>query len=230
MTSSATGRRAAIACLLLIALLTNIPILVYFNIFVEKGTVKCFYDLRGFDSWAQFVIVFVNITAKCFALPCVILIILNILIVIGIYKSKKSVGIVLYKKHTTEKKCLVNLLIVSTVYVILNLPYVILWTYYNIENFFHDLKAYRPEEIQMLHSIGNFCTSLTVMNYSLNFVIYAQSLDYYRASLARIVRSSCLRQSRCCLRQQLFSGANSRSRSSNLWSLDLDRYKVSTER
>jgi hypothetical protein len=191
---SRTRRKLAIAILLFIAMTTNIPVIIYFDVFVQKTATICHYKLDDLTTWESFILVFLNQIMKFYGLPCLFLIALNIFILVGVGRAEDQFKRVADDRSrmeaTAERRCLVNLLIVSTVYVLLNLPYVVFWTFYQIERYFFNFASWSNDEFIMIRGIGIFCTSLAVMNYSLNFIIYARSLDYYRSEVKKILRFS----------------------------------------
>ena len=180
-------RRACTGALLTaVALLSNVPILVYVDIFDDGVSKKCHYITAGMTPLQKSALLFGNLTAKSFLLPCLLLCALSALIVAGILRNRRS-AVQSTKDYGRERRAAVNLLLVAALYCALNLPYVVVWTSYD-----YHFRYYSTNFRRAVLDVGDLCTSLTVMNYALNFVIYCSSLDFYRVEMVRLL--FCLRR------------------------------------
>ena len=172
--------------LLAFAMISNVPILVYFDIFDDGVRRKCHYVTAGMAVGQKFALLFGNLTGKSFLLPCVLICVLSAVIVAGILRHRHT-AVTSTKNWRREIRAAVNLLAVAAVYFVFNMPYVVIWTLYNYINFFVTFEDYPISYKRALLNIGDFCTSLTVMNYALNFLIYCSSLEFYRAEMRRLL-------------------------------------------
>ena len=187
-----TKRRRAITCCTLVATagISNLPTLTHFGIITRYfGTdteITCFFDTRGMSKLTKTFLFFGNITVKNYLAPCIAIVALNVIIIAGIMNTRRS-KILQQRSGNQDMRATVNLLIVSTIYFILNIPYVIIWSGLEFAVFPYSARRY-------LYSIGHFTTSLTVLNYCTNFVIYCKSLDYYRQEVKLLLSYCCKKE------------------------------------
>ena len=117
------------------------------------------------------------------AIPCLLIIVLNTLILVGIRRSK-----IARTTSSKDMRCLKNLLLVSSVFFVTMIPFIISRTsilYFSLYGI--DLTKSR----QRFHAALDFHTiSFSAVNYAINPLLYTFSLDFYRKELKRIWRIS----------------------------------------
>jgi hypothetical protein len=125
-------------------------------------------------------------------IPCCLIFTLNILIGLGIRHSRRKIKLGTdeeLRRYKRDLRCIVNLLVVSTVYFIFTTPRSVLWLYTDIITFV--VSKYDPSITQQymskMYEISIFGDMLNMFNYSLNFVIYGVSLNYYRQTIKAII-------------------------------------------
>ena len=152
----------------------------------EAGTSRnvCIQDSSGYPRWVGYQSIFKPFILS-YLLPSVILYILNF-IIIAVLKCRKNPVTTETKdkmRSRKERRCLVTLLSVSTAYVILIMPYVIMWAMY----FYSGLTNPGGRIANSLHDVA-FCTmSLCNINYATNFIIYSVTLDFYRKDVKKLL-------------------------------------------
>jgi hypothetical protein len=141
-----------------------------------QGISHCFYDsglsILGFVILQNSLFYFV---------PGSIIFTANLLIVIGIVVSRRSRATKLgtTEKDSQDRKSLINLLIVSVMYLVFMTPSTVTWTYYaTMVNQIID-----PGHAQVLDQLGHLCNQWTILNYCFNFIVYSISLPFYKAEL-----------------------------------------------
>jgi hypothetical protein len=110
--------------------------------------------------------------------PSFIIIISNILIVIGVANSKETMekSSKITKKDSNDKRMILNLLMVSTTYVVFLTPNaVILPFFYNLQSSLQD-----PAYMRLVYHSYQMSIQVMLMNYAFNFVIYSLTLPFYR--------------------------------------------------
>jgi hypothetical protein len=83
------------------------------------------------------------------------------------------------KRQEVEHRCVINLLSITTVYLILILPYVSIWsTYFYSDGI--DFKNTDQYGKMVLVELTSFAYMFNMINYTVNFIIYVRNLDYFR--------------------------------------------------
>jgi hypothetical protein len=166
-------------------LLLNIPILVYFRIHYWGATtnIGCFYDVPEITNLQKYFLIEVNYNFVPHTLPCFLILILNVLIILGVWSARVEAS-TKTGRSCAESNSLINLLFVSLLYLVTTLPYVIVWGICNYFNYIvGGWVAFTPEEIQVVLMLGFFTTSFSMINYCFNFLIYASSLKVFKDEL-----------------------------------------------
>ncbi|XP_074643405.1 uncharacterized protein LOC141900414 [Tubulanus polymorphus] len=190
------GRRRRIIIFLVVStMLMKLPYLHLYEIHqVHRNvTATCFYDKT---KWKYgYLYTFIDFFVATF-LPCVLLCLVNLAITIGVIKSKKAVKIrsatCNEQRRAMENKCIVNLLIVSSLFVVLEIPYVVVWMMYFIMS--RPGQSTIPDEdyVMFIFKLAKLFSSFKMLNYSLNFIVYTLSLDFYRRKFKRLLCCCCL--------------------------------------
>jgi hypothetical protein len=123
------------------------------------------------------------------ALPLTMIVFLNIALVYGIVKSRAMIAKSGNKTDRAERKCVINLVCVSTLFLITMSPFLTLWSYYLTWNT-RGFPGWTRGEITILYQLAILSVHPTTINYSMNFVIYTCSLDFYRKELVRMITCS----------------------------------------
>ncbi|XP_074645910.1 cysteinyl leukotriene receptor 2-like [Tubulanus polymorphus] len=112
-----------------------------------------------------------------------------ILITCSILESRRL------KLKTTDKpknlRFILNLTLVSGVFLVCIAPGIALWGMFWITNFLNSELGYSIGFDFDVLKIALYCTNLQDLNFCLNFIIYVLFLDYYRAELKKIFHSAC---------------------------------------
>ncbi|XP_074644282.1 uncharacterized protein LOC141901102 [Tubulanus polymorphus] len=120
-------------------------------------------------------------------LPCVIIACSNIAIVLGILTAPKIENT---KSNRKNDRILRNMFLVSTMFFVLVMPYTVIWLYYDVYNMECVVSATETVK-HRITNIGRFygpiASTFCNLNFCLNFVIYASTLDFYRAELKRMI-------------------------------------------
>jgi hypothetical protein len=178
-------RRTFIGLMVVAMLLSNTPILVYFRVHYWGGTTNtgCFFDVPELTKIETYFLIEFNDIIVPHLLPCLLILVLNILIIAGVWSARKEVsGKSVMTKHDNT---LNNLLFISLLYLITTLPFVIVWGICDYFNYIADgFIAFTPDEVQVMLMLGFFTTSFAMLNYCFNFLIYASSLKIFRDELS----------------------------------------------
>ena len=113
------------------------------------------------------------------ALPCVVIFIVNILILLGVQRSKMAL------KSNKEMRCIRNLLVISSVFFFTMAPYSAVRMY----SLTFQVIGVRlsPSQAGFNADMDVYMVTLTMVNYCVNPVIYTFSLDFYRLELKRLL-------------------------------------------
>jgi thyrotropin-releasing hormone receptor len=181
-------RKITLGLMMFSMLLLNIPILLYFRIHYWGSTMEttCLYDVPEFTNLQKYFLIEINYNIIPHTLPCFLILIINILIILGVWFARREASANLNKGKNRVKSnnSLISLLFVSLLYVITTLPYVILWGMCNYLNYIAGKwVGFSPEEIQLILMVGFFTTSFLMVNYCFNFLIYACSLNIFKNEL-----------------------------------------------
>jgi hypothetical protein len=182
-------RKSVMLFVVVCCLLLPVYGLVMSDIFYVNGHQLCYYT-----SHRILLVVFDN--SLFYFMPCFVIMFTNISIIIGIVKSRSFIK----EKVTSntgdmqEKKTLINLIVVSTTYLIFMTPNSVTVVYY------FQLISSPSEEtsqsyIDLMQFLGNFFHQFSFFNYCVNFIINGFSLPFYRQEVARMMRSFCCRDS-----------------------------------
>jgi hypothetical protein len=185
-------RKIGLVCLLLISLIIWLDVMPIYKMYSpfppghEHRVICHLYELE-LPMW-----VVVTFCTQIFALvqilPCIIISFLNLIIMIGIMSKDSNLDSTKDSKRSKkEMRCLVNLLSVSTAYVVLMSPFAILWAYYMYEHLTGWLgrtAAYKD----FISEAAYYTNSIAMINYGINFIIYTVSLDFYREEVKTMFR------------------------------------------
>ncbi|XP_074655690.1 putative G-protein coupled receptor 139 [Tubulanus polymorphus] len=182
-TSMTTSRRKRfLVVLVVVALVTNVELPAVMGIIrgAQTEIPHCEWNSRILPVWLR---VPLGLKGHVYnhTIPWIAVLTLNIFIIIGVRRSQNAWS---ESKQTTgsdknERKCIINLLAVSTVYFVFITPYNI-----TAALFHHLARAFdgwsHPDVTHFLWVLNSFATTVSCFNYALNFVIYAFSFDKYR--------------------------------------------------
>jgi hypothetical protein len=148
----------------------------------------CFYEMSEKPRWF-FITFAVHVFSMLQVMPSIIIAVLNIIIIAGIKsKDNKVAGAKDPTRAKKEMRCVVNLLSVSTAYIVLMFPFVTLWCYQIYEVLFREWAGRSPAYIDFILELSEYAIGITSINYSINFIIYTVSLDFYREDLKNIFK------------------------------------------
>jgi hypothetical protein len=193
MVSMFTTRRRykSIATLIIMAALMKSHVLIYFDTFVTDSYNNCWYSLEMPGMTKVGLLMYDLIPSQ--VIPCLLIFILNILISAGIKRSSLMQIQVVdeeLRRRRRDMRCIVNLLVVSTVFFILTTPQSILWLYTDIAKYIVAERDHSITErhLETMYEVSRFSDSICMFNYCLNFIIYGVSLNYYRDTALDILR------------------------------------------
>ena len=112
-----------------------------------------------------------------YAGPCSLVLVCNILLIICLNLSKFT-GAKQGGSQSKDNDIVKTLVIISTLFVITNLPYVVFNTWVDTVS-----TKYPLIDVTRLYKIGDFNTSLTSVNYMVNFFIYSTRFDFFWPTL-----------------------------------------------
>ena len=116
--------------------------------------------------------------------PCFLIVLLNICIVVGIAQARNEKLTTSVKLRKLESRLIVNLLLVSIVYVLTIGTHT---TFRKVQDaFIHNGLPSTPAIRESVSEMASLISMLKDINYSVNFVIYALSLKFYRESIRAI--------------------------------------------
>jgi hypothetical protein len=191
MVSMFTTRRryTSIATLIIMTALMKSHVLVYFDTYATNSYSNCWYALEMPEILKVGLVMYDLVPNQ--VMPCFLIFVLNIVICAGIKRSSGQVKVEddeQLRRRRRDTRCIVNLLVVSTVFFIFTTPQSILWFYTDIATFIlakHD-PGITEQHLGTMYEISRFSDSLGMFNYCLNFIIYGVSLNYYRESVIDI--------------------------------------------
>ena len=176
-----TSRRRITAILTLIgtACVFKTYVAVFFTVFDQAGQPSCWYPPHMSPS-DKMLLLMIDIFSNI-GIPCILIFAFNIAISYRIVRSTSVMSQTsdsndLRNRQRREIKTVVNLLCISTFFFVCTMPTVVMWSYV-------DYVFYVKQESTPLFTAALFTDSLTILNYSLNFIIYGVSLDFYRREL-----------------------------------------------
>jgi hypothetical protein len=175
-------RTLLILMLFIISTGTSIPRLVWFEVYFNHFYI-CFYYVPSFT---RVVLYQIDICLYNYIPSCLIFV-SNIIILIGIGRSKFDAKEKSSKSTTQDLKVIVSLLSVSTLFVILLTPASAAWTYYALA-----LRAtvVDAKYVKFLQYLGKFLSQVSHTNYCINFIIYGCTLPFYREELKKFCKKS----------------------------------------
>jgi hypothetical protein len=168
-------------------LVLNIPILVYYGVHYWAGTenLTCFYDVPEFTNLETYLLIQFSENILPFMLPCLLILVLNILIITGVWAARREASMKAnFSKN--EANSLISLLFISLLYLITALPFVTAWgicDYFNYIGGGGGFVGWSSEEVQLLLMVALFTSSFSLINFCVNFLIYASSLKIFKDEL-----------------------------------------------
>jgi hypothetical protein len=182
-------RRFMIGLMVVTMLVLSIPILVYYRVHYWSGTIDiaCFFDVPELTNVQKYWMIEIIDKILPHKLPCVLILLLNILIIVGVWSARQNVsGKIIMNK--ADSNGLISLLFISLLYLITTLPYVIVWGICDYFSYIVDgFIGFSSEEVQVILMLGFFTTSFSMLNYCFNFLIYASSLKIFKDELKYLV-------------------------------------------
>lgn len=136
------------------------------------------------DDWPfTYFYLFITLGLSC-TIPCVLVACINILILIGVWRGSQR-----RQKMTdsdtaskNDQRCLRNLLLVSSFYVVFMLPFGISWTLVSI---------ILPDSNTIFDAIAMYSINWSYFNYSINCILYSFTLKFYRHEALKILTCGC---------------------------------------
>jgi hypothetical protein len=115
----------------------------------------------------------------------------NLSIVLGIVTSRRNMAAKMgaHSKESQDTKSLVNLLIVSAMYIVFMTPSTVTWTYF----IFATQQPIDQWYAVFLSDLGHLFHQWSMINYCFNFIVYSTSLPFFQAELKAIAAML-----RCC--------------------------------
>jgi hypothetical protein len=193
---SSRRRLAAIAITSVLQLILNSPVIVYYSTYYVGGTnnVGCYFYLPNHSKVARYSLIQVLDSVLPHALPCCLILATSFTIVVGLRRAERETAAVTGRKY--DRANLISLLLVCLLYIVSTAPYVSVWGYFDyFDHYVGEFLGHTSEEITMLYMVGLFTTSISMMNYSFNFLIYSFTLKIYKDEL-RTMAKICLRSKR----------------------------------
>jgi hypothetical protein len=131
-----------------------------------------------------------------YPLPVITVIVLNVLIIWSLVRARReNQDIRSTDKTAIESKVAKSLLMISTIFLITMTPAAVTWlTYFHVYIWRGPATILTKDEQlhkQMLLEIGKLANSMSMINYSVNFIIYSYSFNFYKSALWRIVCCCC---------------------------------------
>ncbi|XP_064646713.1 neuropeptide SIFamide receptor-like [Lineus longissimus] len=171
-------RKILISTLLLLSVAVSIQRLVLFEVYFNHFYI-CFYLVPSFTRVVlyQIDVILYNYIPSC------LIFISNILILIGIGRSKIDKTEKITKSATQDLRVILSLLSVSTLFVIFLTPASAAWTYYALA-----LRApvVDAKFVRFLQYLGKFLAQISHLNYCINFIIYGCTLPFFRDELKKM--------------------------------------------
>jgi hypothetical protein len=153
---------------------------------IEGTPVFCFYTT---DPAEGFILFQFDISLFNY-IPCTLIFIANTLILLAVLKPRGEDLRRSTHKTPKEGRMLVSLMLVSTLYVVLVLPFTSVFTYLTEER----PNLTENQAFFIFHTV-KLLTQMCVINYCLNFIIYGCTLPFYREEARKMLAGI----SRVCL-------------------------------
>jgi hypothetical protein len=177
-------RKRVLYILCLVSTLAAVHRLVLFGI-IDGNPKYCFYTIEPTIG----TIIYQIDTALYNYLPCTTIFMANILILVAIFRSRGQDLRRSTHKTSTDGRLLLSLMLVSTTYVLLLMPYPTLFTYviFNKQNFSEEYGVYLGDMLRII-------VHTSTLNYCINFIIYGCTLSFYREEATKMFRITRSRQ------------------------------------
>jgi hypothetical protein len=182
---TARNRGAVIIAVWVMSIVLSIHRLVLNHVFeyVESSSSTCFYNTSAF---VRLILWQFDTTVHNY-IPCLLIIVSNTMILIGIQRAKVSVDskMAVQRKQTQDGHVVVSLLLVSTLYIILMMPPSAMVTY--LLFFLESNKNAKAGYVDLIYNILTFLDEFSLMNFCFNFIIYGCTLPFYRKEVYDIL-------------------------------------------
>jgi gastrin-releasing peptide receptor len=193
-----TTRRAGFLTTLFIwSAIAALPFGIFYELFIPPGTniPRCWYNMsyKYFDHPRY---VFAQLTLST-TIPCILIVVFNAIIVFGIHKSSREISSksnnqgYAEKRNQRDLRSTLTLVAVSVSFVVFLSPSAITWTFYVSKIY---LEKVEPVSLSVALEIGKLTVVLKMVNYGLNFFIYALSLEFFKRELLGIFMCRKMRQ------------------------------------
>ena len=169
--------------LFVLGLMINIVFPLYYDIvtFVIPPNTHKECISRDASVIAQLLLVIID-AGYLYFFPCIIVFLFNALLIGSLIKSKfdgeKHGGKALRKDTDIAK----SLLLISTLYLVTNLPYSVIWVWY----YTLDPQTLSPQDVQRILYLMHASTWFTTINFASNFWIYSSKFDFFWPTLKSI--------------------------------------------
>ena len=124
-----------------------------------------------------------------YAVPVLVVLVFNTLIVVGILRGRKSRNEMMVKSSRFETRASKTLLIISTVFLVTMIPASVAWlTYFHL--FMVKTTPYTLYEKslqELIFAFGKFANTLSMINYSINFLVYSSQYDFYKPTAKKLL-------------------------------------------
>jgi hypothetical protein len=190
-------RKIILLCIFLISCVFGAIIAVAFTYFVhddESGETVTQCRPRPIQFW-EFLTLFVIDFGIYKIMPILVVIILNVVLVYGLNRSNDAIGpleVTSIRSKRYETKIIINLVLVSAVYVIAMAPYSVLGIFESVGEM-NNWAGSDPDYVYLIHQISDLTFTFHYINFSANYLIYTISLPLYRAECKKIFCSLCYR-------------------------------------
>jgi predicted membrane-bound dolichyl-phosphate-mannose-protein mannosyltransferase len=115
---------------------------------------------------------------------------LSVLIIVKLRQIERETAVITGKVRR-DKSNLVSLLMVSLLYIVSTAPHVAVWGYFDyFDQYIGDFLWHTQQEVTSIYMVGLFTTSISMANYSFNFLIYSCTLKIDRDEL-RLMVGAC---------------------------------------
>jgi hypothetical protein len=173
-----TKRKITIFTLIVLSILFSIHRSFQYNIYIVASRKGCYYTSHGFV-WFQYD------TAMHNYIPCCCITIANALILIGVrHATASTTGKVQEeKKSTQDRRILISLLLVSTLYVVFMMPASVTYTYFL---YLQEMTKYDETYLAFIDHVVTFFDQFSMLNYCFNFLIYGFTLPFFRDDLRKM--------------------------------------------
>jgi hypothetical protein len=182
-----TTRRHFIITIIMVSMfILNIPVLIYYDVFTWSkfdGPVCFFHDSNMADFEMFFLVEILDVLLP-YSLPWLVISVGSVLIIIRVWQSRG----VIRGKNRAEAQGLFSLLLIALLYLVTTLPYSVIWglssnfVYLRVEYFF----LVTEMDYEDFLNLGLSATSISFVNHSSNFVIYACTLKIFKFELRKM--------------------------------------------